>query len=354
MKAPKDDVELAKHIIEFDPRDEATHAYWTEIEPDLLKHPQPIPWPSGAEPRPQPISPNPKSSDPLPAADFLVVTWTVAEAEALADALSPGFPSSNWYKYDRLFGSYKKNIKPGAPALISNRLGSFFPILIGNKKVLCFKSELHLSQDGTKLPIRELWKQIIQETQSEVVVTTGTAGGVGSTITLGDVVVSGKVRFHCDRTFKNATFNNTEYQNRAPAPASYFDQSVKTLIPVNVNHLPPAQRSPAIFYDVSQIDEKIDVITTDFFAYDNTTNTYQLEGLGAAVEMGDAVLGLVCQDLGNQAPNWYAIRNASDPQINGALNLEDQRKEAAKIYEKYGYWTTIDSAITTWAVIAAS
>lgn len=104
----------------------------------------------------------------------------------------------------------------------------------------------------------------------------------------------------------------------------------------------------------SQVGEKTDVITTDFFAYDNTTDTYQLQGLGAAVEMGDAVLGLVCQDLGNQAPNWYAIRNASDPQISGTLTLADQRKKAAQIYEKYGYWTTIDSAIATWAVIAAS
>ena len=354
MKAPKNDIELARHIIEFDPRDKTTHAYWTEIEPSLLEHPQPIPWPSGTEPQSQPISPSPKSSDPLPAADFLIVTWTVAEAEALADTLSPGYPSNNWYKYDRLFESYKKNIQPGAPALKSNRLGSFFPTRIGNKKVLCFKSELHMSQDGPKLPIRELWKQIIQETKSTVVVTTGTAGGVGSPIKLGDVVVTGTIRFHCDRTFKNAPFNNAEYQNKASAPTSYFDPSVNTLIPINANHLPPAQRYPTIRYDVSQIGESIDVITTDFFAFDNTTDTYRLQGLGAAVEMGDAVLGLACQDLGSQAPNWYAIRNASDPQIDGTLSLEEQRKVAAQTYEKYGYWTTIDSAIATWSVIAAS
>jgi nucleoside phosphorylase len=283
-----------------------------------------------------------------------VVTWTVAEAQALADVLTPDHPSSSWYMYDRLFDSYKKNIQPGAPALQENRLGIFFPTNIGNNTALCFKSELHLSQDGPKLPVRDLWRQIIQETQPKLVVTTGTAGGIGSAVKLGDVVIGRKVRFHCDRTFKNAPFNNVEYQNATAPPTSYFDLSTKNLIPVNASHLPPSPHSPTIFYDQEQLGEQIDVVTTDFFAYDNTTDTYQLQGLGAAVEMGDAVLGLVCQELGSQAPDWFAIRNASDPQIDGKLSLAEQKKEAAQIYEKYGYWTTIDSAIATWAVIAAS
>ena len=42
----------------------------------------------------------------------------------------------------------------------------------GAKRVLCFKSELHLSQDGPKLPVRDLWAQLIQETQPRLVITT--------------------------------------------------------------------------------------------------------------------------------------------------------------------------------------
>ena len=64
-----------------------------------------------------------------------------------------------------------------------------------------------------------------------------------------------------------------------------------------------------------------------------------------AVEMGDTVLG-------RAAPRWTAIRNASDPQMDGGQSLADQTKTAAQIYEKYGYWTTVCSAIATWAVIA--
>jgi len=90
-----------------------------------------------------------------------------------------------------------------------------------------------------------------------------------------------------------------------------------------------------------------------FFAFDDSTNNYKLQGLGSTVEMGDAVLGLVIQGLGAAAPRWTAIRNASDPQIDGSMSLADQKKTAAQIYEKYGFWTTVCSAIATWAVIAA-
>ena len=238
-----DDVELARHIIQFNPQDKSTHASWTEITPDLLKKPNLIPWPPKLAPQPQPISPNPKSNDPLPRVNCLVVTWTVAEAQALADVLTPGYPSSSWYRYDRFFESYKKNIRHGAPALQENRLGIFYPTDIGNNKVLCFKSELHLSQDGPKLPVQDLWRQIIQETQPKLVVTTGTAGGIGSAVKLGDVVVGRKVRFHCNRTFKNAPFNNVEYQNETAPPTSYFELSTKNLIPINANHLPPSPQS---------------------------------------------------------------------------------------------------------------
>ncbi len=68
--------------------------------------------------------------------------------------------------------------------------------------------------------------------------------------------------------------------------------------------------------------------------------------------MGDAVLGLVVQQLGAKAPRWIAVRNASDPQIDATgLTQQEVATKAAQIYERYGYWTTIPSAITSWALI---
>jgi hypothetical protein len=46
-----------------------------------------------------------------------------------------------------------------------------------------------------------------------------------------------------------------------------------------------------------------------------------------------------------------SIRNASDPQMDGP-DLNTEKQQAAAIYERYGYWTTIGSAITCWAAIA--
>ena len=98
-----------------------------------------------------------------------------------------------------------------------------------------------------------------------------------------------------------------------------------------------------------------DVVTTDFFAFDDTSNTFALQGLGGAVEMGDAVLGLVTQGLGTAAPLWTAVRNASDPEIDSTgLTEKEAATKAAQIYERYGYWTTIPSAITCWALIVGN
>jgi nucleoside phosphorylase len=353
MKFPETDFDFAKHIIEFDPRNDSTYAHWTEIEAFYLEKPKEVPWPADLIPKPQPYSEAPNSSDPLPESSYLIVTWTKAESQALADILTPGYPTTRWYNYDRFFEShYKNKLGPRAPALHENRLGIFFPLNIGEKAVMCFKSELHMDTDGVQLPIRDLWKQIIQEVKPKLVVTTGTAGGVGSDIKVGDVIIGRTARFDCDKSFRDASFNKQEYTNKTPVPVTYLQDAVERLIPVNANHLPDNSQNPKIYYDLSPSSQPPIIVTTDFFAIDDTTDTYKLQGLGSAVEMDDATLGLACQDLQSDAPDWFAVRNASDPQMDGSLPLQEQKKLASQTYEKYGYWTTIDSAITTWAVIA--
>jgi hypothetical protein len=70
--------------------------------------------------------------------------------------------------------------------------------------------------------------------------------------------------------------------------------------------------------------------------------------------MGDAVLGLVASDMKESAPRWLAIRNVSDPQIKAdGLTLKQQEVMAAQIYKAFGRWSSVCSAITCWASIAA-
>lgn len=346
--------DLSRHIILFDHDDPSTYSPQTLPPAGAMAAVTraPIPWPSGTAPTPQPLAQKPSASAALPKCDYVVVTWTVEEARCLADTLTPGFASKTaWYQYARNYDSeFASLIRKGAPASMNKRLGSYFMTSIGNKKVLCMKSELHMSQDGPKLPIAKLWKQIITETKCKLIITTGTAGGIGSGLELGDVVVASDVRFDCLRTFKNSEFHESVYKTSHLKHTSYAE--AEKLFGANASHLPIAPRAPQIFTKAVAPTKVPDVVTTDFFAFDDSSNTFGLQGLGAAVEMGDAVLGMVIKEMGSDAPLWAAIRNASDPQIdNSGMTLKEAADKAGQIYEKFGYWTTIPSAIACWATV---
>jgi purine-nucleoside phosphorylase len=351
---PSSSRDMARYIIEYDSSDVSTHAPHSLPMSALMDATSrnPIPWPKSKAPTPKPLSSKPKPNAPLPQMDYVVVTWTVEEARCLADTLTPGYASkTDWYPYAHKFTSdYVPIIRKGAPALYSQRLGSWFPTVIAGKRVACFKSELHMSQDGPKLPIAMLWQQIIEEARPKLIITTGTAGGIGPNIELGDVALAAKVRFDCKRTFKSRPFATTAYPCSTVRTTSLH--SAASLFKANADHLPSASRPPQIWRSKTAKVPVPDVVTTDFFAFDDTSNTFALQGLGAAVEMGDAVLGMVIEQLGSKAPKWAAVRNASDPEIDSnGLTEKEAATKAAQIYEKFGYWTTIPSAITCWALI---
>ncbi|MFZ1008679.1 MAG: hypothetical protein WAN65_17695 [Candidatus Sulfotelmatobacter sp.] len=346
--------DLARHIITFDRDDPNTFAPNT-LPPARIMGAEartPIPWPAGSAPIPKPLSRKPAASDPLPKSDYVIVTWTVEEAKALADTLTPEYPSKTaWYYYTHNFQSeFVPLIRKGAPSLESKRLASYFPTTIASKQVLCMKSELHLSQDGPDMPIAKLWQQIINEAQPKLIITTGTAGGIGAKVELGDVVTAQAVRFDCQKSFKSKPFHNSKYKCSKLNYGAYSE--AEKLFAANADHLPTSSRPPEIFTKPGTITKVPDVVTTDFFAFDDSSNTYGLKGLGTAVEMGDAVLGMVISQMGSKAPQWTAIRNASDPQIDDTgLTIKEAATKASQIYEKYGYWTTIPSAITCWATV---
>jgi hypothetical protein len=343
------DRELARRVLAFDPRSPASP--WLLPEPRAPRPLNPIPWPRGLAPSPRPFVPNHQPADPLPRCDVLVVTWTVAEAEALADVLTPGHQHRDWYPYAHRWDWFLPRIRAGAPARAAKRLASYAVTSVGQLDVVCAKSELHMSQDGPDLPVRDLWRQMLAEATPRLVVTTGTAGAIGPDLALGDVVVARRVRFDCTGEFRQAPFAAGAYECAAAPPVSRFALAETALLPVNADQLPAADRTPRVVHtDGGDLGPM--VVTTDFFAFDDTTNTYHLQGLGSAVEMGDAVLGMVCQELGPTAPAWLAVRNASDPQIDGSLPLAQQRHAAEVTYQRYGYWTSVCSAIVVWAVVA--
>jgi hypothetical protein len=323
---------------------------------------EPIPWPEG-------LAPTKPAEIPveLPQADVLVVTYTAAEAQALADVLTPGHPSTAWTKYTTSWSEYEGQLTGRSPARESKCLGQWAVTTIGSKSVVLFKSDLHLATDATSLPMRQLWQQLITAVNPELVITTGTAGGIGTSTQLGDVTVTDGAKFNCRQAFKAAPFAQQMFgQLGTWTPGPELKSAADLLLPLNADRLKPiATRDPVI--NIAQGVPGVE--TVDYFGFADTDDSYGIvadDPQARTEEMDDAVLPLALElekahgefplagsDPVESGPAWLSIRNASDPQVSSSIgDLEAQKKWASGIYSKYGYWTTVGSAIACWAVIA--
>jgi Phosphorylase superfamily len=348
--------DLQREIIDFDSQAPEGMAFLAFTTATGLSRFTDIPWPKGLAPTTGP-KPGGSGKGPLPRADVLVVTWTVDEGHALSRVLTPGKDSRNDYvSYTRHYATISKRMRKGAPALIAKRLGAYWTATVGGKKVVVFKSDSHLSQDTRKLPGKngtlpneDVWKQIITEVRPKLVITTGTAGGIGRQCQVGDVVVSPIVRFDCKHWLKTEPYHDADYT--AGAPRAKYLAKARTLFKANAGQLPKDNaRSPKILRSKAPAAS---VLTTDFFGFDTSDDHYGLQGLGSVSEMGDAVLGLVMSRMGSGALRWVAVRNVSDPQIKAEGTLREQAHLAGQIYKGFGRWSSICSAIVCWALIAA-
>jgi len=184
--APED---YQREIIDFDSESPAGLQFLAFTTATGLSRYKDVPWPNGLAPKTGP-APSGAHDDPLPRADVLVVTWTVDEGHALSRVLTPGKDSHNdYFSYTHNFASLSQKMRKGCPALEAKRLGAYWTTTIGKQSVVLFKSDSHMSQDGPELPNIDVWTQIIEEAQPKLVITTGTAGGIGKEFEVGDVIV---------------------------------------------------------------------------------------------------------------------------------------------------------------------
>jgi hypothetical protein len=340
-----------------------------------------IEFPPGLAPVPHPVAPVPDPGSPLPQADVVVITWTVDELAGLAKVFSPGHSASTWTKYAHNFDAFAPNIRPHAPAATSKRLGSYLPVTVGGKNVLCMKSELHLNQDSVKkgdglgtLPVKDFFLQIIAEARPSYIFTIGTAGSVFDDFRLGDVVITRAAKFRLQSELRNEPYNHVTYRSDWALPTAQLATATELMQDfasqvVEPPFAPPTTQfpfhEPPITSPPNAPDIKLElggrdmpefhpILTTDYFEYGTTVN--RLDQEGAAVEMGDAALGLAVSELADP-PRWAVIRNMSDPVINGELpakqyRLNEQTTWAVGYYTAYGLWTSAIGALATWGVIA--
>ena len=318
--------------------------------------PRPIPWPH-SPPMATVLQPAPQPTDSLErfaGYDAIVMTWTSAEAAALAALFTPNYPVSDWYEYRHGVSEYIPLVTGhNAPfndnepdmARYYHTLGLYFPCKVGSAKVLLFKSGLHFAYDGPKTPLKKLVTELVTTIKPRVLVTTGTAGGIGSNTALGDVVIGPEVRFDCTTQFKSQSWAEASYKASA-IPKGALAEITAALLKVNSVNLPESP-VPNIWHGANDL-----VVTTDFFGFDDSSDHYKLQGLGRVCEMGDAMVAQALQS--SPEVQWYAIRNASDPQIANPNNdIEAAKKQAGEIYTKYGAFTTAGSVIATWAVLSS-
>ena len=348
-------------IIDYNPLEEDTAGLPPGLAAATLERHQiaPIPWPKGEAPEPDPSFTFKSRDAELPKADIVMIPWTSAEANAMSAVMTPGiwamppshYKGESWHEYANQWNAKFAGRSSGrAPAATQHYIGKFMPILLKGRKVLLFKSNFHLARDDKSMPVKDMFKQVIQQTGARLVITTGTAGAIGSKLQLGDAVIATSARFHCGRNFKNAPFNGKTYDGGYdPVLGNLLKTVNDKLVEVNAGQLKPARPkgTPQVFTTKAQAGAPPVIITTDEFEFDDKSDKFGLQGLGAMVEMDDAVLGLAVQEMGTST-KWLAIRNASDPQMPGTSKKD--KDDASNIYEKYGYWTTIPSTLACWAV----
>jgi hypothetical protein len=332
-------------------------------------------------PFPNDLSPTPRQgavTDPLaalPQADVVILTYTSDEGKALADVMTPGRFLQDWNAYTNGYEALLPQLRPDAPARKSGRLGAYWLTAIRGMNVLVFKSDLHLHQDfivqngHPTMPIRTLFEQIIQQCQPAYFFCIGTAGGTLDEYPLGTVAMSRAVKWDCAKDFAHENFaNDPAYTSNWTPPLTHQTAALGLMQGFTQNLVVPpggeygqcpchalqsgdgsAPQATFLVDGQAGIPAFLPVLTTDYFEFGTDVNGLGRQGI--AVEMDDAVLGLVCASLANP-PKWASIRNYSDPVINGALPMRQQENCAADIYLKYGYWTSVLGAIASWSIVA--
>lgn len=310
-----------------------------------------IPFPAGLAPRPS--RPPGDGSKALPSVDAVVMTYTTAEAEALADVLTPGVKHTDWLPYTHNWPDYEKQLTSRSPAAFSKCMAHYYLTKVGTHTVLVIKAELHLSTDAKSLPVAQLVTQIANETGCGVFIDTGTAGGVGTSEVLGDVVYSAA----CKANMADSQFSGEPWaQQRFPATYNwpdkgYTDMAWADLIPTaigdNLKASGYASRMPRAIYGK-------DCQTVGYFGFSDTADSYGIvaDDANTGVEEMDLVaVTIALEGLGKGAPKWISLRNVSDPEMGGG-SLADQKKQAESIYLTYGYFTTVCSALACWGLLA--
>jgi hypothetical protein len=327
-------------------------------------------------------------------ADVLIILYTEEEIMALLDVFTnnPEWTAARqktWYPYAHNFAEFKSEIQGISEddGLTDGVFGYLFPLTIGKVKVALYKTELHPKTNGPDLPIIPVINQLIGELAPKLVISTGTAGAIGSHLNCGDVIVTDSARFHLENSYPSfpnlnkLNAQNAELKNSVAVNDKYLQYAAQNFTKLSLpglaqcyneiagrpgySFLKKNSQAPGIYWKgVNPVPgpEPMDIVSADYLTVDDNNDSEGLQAQGIMNDTDDAFVfyGISTLPAGKQ-PQWLSVRNASEPQITvppfpagtSKTQIIDKLKGVAgAIYGVYQYCTTLNSAFAVWGVIA--
>jgi hypothetical protein len=358
-----------------------------------------VPWPANLQPTTIPLgkyAPGTKITSAITGVkpDVLVILYTEQETMAFLDVMtgSPEWTAktqSKWCEYAHNFAKFKHliaNLRAN-DTLKDGAFGRLSAMKIAGKQVVIYKSDLHPKQDGPGLPFIPVIQQLITELAPKYVLTTGTAGAIGSRIECGDVAISTGAVLHLQKKYPAYPDLNTlsAAETDINSPATVDPQYVQyaathlttlalpglaqcyTRLQANPGYsfVPKNTLPPSIFVTgVNPVPgpQPMDIVSADYMTTDDNNNSEGLQTLGIMNDTDDAFAFYAISKLpAATRPKCISVRNASEPQMihspfpsttspTEIINI--LKNMAGTIYGIYQYCTTLSSAFACWGVIA--
>lgn len=362
-----------------------------------IAQPEPLPpvdWAKIGQTAPVPIPIGARlPSDPLPAADIVILTWTTAEWSALdhvfLDSARPRNPDDSewqksWQLYSRGAAGYPTDLEVSGPLW-----GYFQVVQIVDQssrpwRVLLLKANAHLAHSPWIDGLSSMIHCILEDARPDRVYSIGTAGGARLDQSLGDAVVTnaalldlqqpqntsdkdnGKI-FRCPTWFPTSGLARVVQESLLfhldkiitwKALEDLFEQ-------LKAKHLDDPDFTGITLADLVNEPLKpenlgrprvwamkdISVLTTDFYyiAGGDGANAYSF------LEMDDAVIAREAERMGVR---YAFVRNVSNPVASGRTLSGKVISEAIRsdwsgaIYARCGFHTSYNGALAAWATIA--
>ena len=354
----------------------ATHGWawdWEREFPAL----KPVDWKAIAKTGPKSLRMDRQCSQPLPKVKAVVIFWNDAEWAAMDHVWGNSHDTMkyrywehdewerDWTLYRRGYDEVVGQLPWTAPSRWENAWCKIRLVSLARDElpILLVKSHMHLSTDGPSAPLRFLIERIILESKPYLVLTTGTAGGTRDSQMLGTVVVSNSARFQLEGALNQWSWNNGLFTSSWQPSTRYLEPVQSYLYqvpPVTMNELEilankmnlPLEKvmnrdvEPRSLEKNTQILTGTPSLTTNAYVSANTSGNY---AEFSCMEMNDAVVAMVCQE---HHTHFGSVRNISDPIVNASLKPLEQLQWSQMIYSTYGWHSSLNSALATWALLA--